>query len=108
VIRVVVALALFAWLGTHLDWKTIGATLATIDPKWAAAALGVLWLGLGVAVYRWHRILVALGSDFHWGETVRVFGGGLFFGLFLPASLGGGVYRLARVGGRALRAPPAR
>jgi uncharacterized membrane protein YbhN (UPF0104 family) len=98
VIRVVIALALFAWLGTHLDWKSIGRTMAAIDPRWAAAALGVLWLGLGIAVYRWHRILVALGSDFHWGETVRVFGGGLFLSLFLPTSIGGDVYRLARVG----------
>jgi uncharacterized membrane protein YbhN (UPF0104 family) len=98
VIRVVVALALFAWLGTHLDWKSIGKTLAAIDPLWAAAAIGVLWLGLGIAVVRWHKILAALGSDFHWGETLRVFGGGLFLSLFLPTSIGGDVYRLARVG----------
>jgi hypothetical protein len=93
-----VALALFAWLGTHLDWKAIGHTMATIDPLWAAAAIGVLWLGLGIAVVRWHTLLKALGSDFHWGETVRVFGGGLFLSLFLPTSIGGDVYRLARVG----------
>src|SRR5215831_19070327 len=54
VIRIVVAIALFAWLGTHLDWKSIGATLAAIDPKWAALALLVLWTGLGIAVVRWH------------------------------------------------------
>ncbi|HKA25440.1 MAG TPA: lysylphosphatidylglycerol synthase transmembrane domain-containing protein [Candidatus Eisenbacteria bacterium] len=98
VIRVLVAVALFAWLGTHLDWKSIGNTLAAIDPKWAALALLVLWTGLGIAVVRWHVLLKALGSDFHWGETVRVFGGGLFLSLFLPTSIGGDVYRLARVG----------
>ena len=98
VLRIVVAIALFAWLGTHLDWKAIARTMSTIDPKWAIAALLVLWAGLGIAVVRWHTILKALGSDFHWGETVRVFGGGLFLSLFLPTSIGGDVYRLARVG----------
>jgi len=34
VIRIVVALALFAWLGTHLDWKAIERTMSTIDQKW--------------------------------------------------------------------------
>jgi uncharacterized membrane protein YbhN (UPF0104 family) len=98
VVRIVVALALFAWLGTHLDWKTIGTTLAGIDPAWGAAALAVLWLGLGIAVVRWHRLLKALGSNLSWGETVRIFGGGLFLSLFLPTSIGGDVYRLARAG----------
>jgi len=97
-IRIVVALALFAWLGTHLDWKTIGATLAAIDPKLAAAGVAVLWLGLGIAVIRWHLLLAALGSDFRWGETTRVLGAGLFLSLFLPTSVGGDIYRLARVG----------
>src|SRR5262245_6463155 len=97
-IRIVVAIALFAWLATHLDWEKIGAMLAAIDPKWAAAAIAVLWLGLGIAVVRWHRLLVALGSNMSWGETLRVFGGGLFLSLFLPTSIGGDIYRLARAG----------
>jgi uncharacterized membrane protein YbhN (UPF0104 family) len=97
-VRLVVAVALIAWLATHLDWKKIGAMLAAIDPKWAAVAIGVLWLGLGIAVVRWHRLLVALGSNLPWGETVRIFGGGLFLSLFLPTSIGGDVYRLARAG----------
>ena len=99
-IRIVVALALFAWLGTHLDWHTIVATLAAIDPKLAAAGVAVLWLGLGIAVVRWHRLLVALGFKMGWPETVRVLGAGLFLSLFLPTSIGGDVYRLARVSRR--------
>ena len=33
VLRIVVAIALFAWLGTHLDWNAIAHTMSTIDTR---------------------------------------------------------------------------
>lgn len=95
-IRIAVALGLFLWLGTRIDWPTLGSTLRAIDPVRAGCGLLVLWAGLAVAAYRWQRILRALGSDMRPLETVRVFGSGLFLSLFLPTTVGGDVYRLAR------------
>ncbi len=95
--RLVVAAALFVWLGTQVDWHALARTFARFDPGLGLLGLGVLWLGLAIAVYRWRRILRALGSRMGAGEIARVFGSGLFLSLFLPTTIGGDVYRLARV-----------
>jgi uncharacterized membrane protein YbhN (UPF0104 family) len=95
-IRLGVAVGLIAWLASRMDWAELGATLAGLDPLHAVAGLAVLWLGLGVAVVRWQRVLAALGSPLRPAETGRIFGAGLFLNLFLPTSIGGDVYRLAR------------
>jgi uncharacterized membrane protein YbhN (UPF0104 family) len=96
--RVAVAAALFIWLATQIDWRALGDTFAQV--RWGLAALGlaVLWSGLAIAVVRWRRILHALGSPLGLGEIIRIFGSGLFLSLFLPTSIGGDVYRLARIG----------
>ena len=95
-IRIAVAVGLCIFLAVQLDWSEIGKTLAQMDPLWAVVGIVVLFSGLGIAVVRWARILRALGSPLDIGSTVRVFGAGLFLNLFLPTSVGGDVYRLAR------------
>lgn len=97
-LRVAVAVALFAWLATQIDWRALGDTFGHARPGWAALGLAVLWAGLVIAVGRWRRLLRALGSPMGAAEVGRIFGSGLFLSLFLPTTIGGDVYRLARVG----------
>jgi hypothetical protein len=96
-LRVGVAAALFAWLGSQIEWEKLKETVARADATLALLGLLVLWLGLAIAVFRWRRVLHALGSSMGTGEIGRVFGSGLFLSLFLPTGIGGDVYRLARV-----------
>lgn len=96
--RIAVAVALFAWLGTQIDWAALGTTFAHARLWLAALGLAVLWLALAIAVLRWRRILRALGSPLGLAEITRVFASGLFLSLFLPTTIGGDVYRLARIG----------
>jgi uncharacterized membrane protein YbhN (UPF0104 family) len=98
-LRMAVAVTLIGWLASRMNWSELGSTLAGLNPLYAIAGLGVLWLGLLVAVVRWQRVLTALGSPLRYSQTGRIFGAGLFLNLFLPTSIGGDVYRLARVQG---------
>jgi uncharacterized membrane protein YbhN (UPF0104 family) len=97
VLRLGVAVGLISWLASRMDWPELGRTLAGLDVRWALLGLIVLWIGLGVAAVRWQRILSALGSPLRMRQTIKIFGAGLFLNLFLPTSIGGDVYRLARV-----------
>ena len=97
IVRLLVVVVLGWWLATRVDWNEFAATYARLRPLEALAGLAVLWGGLVVAVWRWHVVLVALGSPLTTWETARLFASGLFLSLFLPTGIGGDVYRLARV-----------
>lgn len=97
VLRLLVVVVLGVWLAGRVNWQELSATFAQLRPWEAALALAVMWTGMGVAAWRWHRVLRALGAPLTGRETTLLFGAGLFLSLFLPTGVGGDVYRLARV-----------
>lgn len=96
-LRLLVVVALGLWLATRVDWSELGETFARLRPREAVLAVAVLWAGMAVATWRWHRVLQGLGSPLGLAATGLLFGAGLFLSLFLPTGIGGDVYRLARV-----------
>ncbi len=98
-LRLLIVLALLAWIATRVDFAAFGRTLAAADPRFLAAAALAVVAGHASAALRWHRLLRAAGATWRFARTTAVYAAGIFLGLFIPTGVGGDVYRLARVSG---------
>lgn len=92
-VRLAVAAALLVLLARQQDAAVLERILAGADWKLAAAGAAVVLLTVVLSGLRWHRVLEALQSPMPLGAACRATFSGLFVGQFLPASVGGDVYR---------------
>lgn len=99
VLRLLVVAGLLAWIASRVDLAAFARTLAAADARWLAAAGFLVVFAHLIAAWRWHRLLRAAGSTWHFGRSLAVYAAGVFLGLFIPTGVGGDVYRLARVRG---------
>jgi glycosyltransferase 2 family protein len=104
VVKVVVTVGIFWILLSHVDVKSVAATMRAIPfAASAAAALLVLAQPL-IAALRWHFIMRFLGASVRLPQTLRVFWIGQFATTLLPGAMAGDGARMwvmARSGMRA-------
>ncbi|HKI38631.1 MAG TPA: lysylphosphatidylglycerol synthase transmembrane domain-containing protein [Gemmataceae bacterium] len=92
-LRLLGSVALLGWLAWRTDWRQVAEAFATL--RWAlwAAALGVYALAQLVSAVRWGLLARPLGFHRPAWQYVGFYFIGMFFGLFLPTSVGGDVVR---------------
>lgn len=93
--RVVLGVALLAWVFRQVHWKELLERLAHAEHRWLVAALLVNSAGNILGAWRWRLLLAAVGRRV---SGVYLFGSyfvGLFFNNFLPSNVGGDVVRAA-------------
>ncbi len=91
--KVLVSVALFAWLFRRLQWSEIGPVLGHADPRWIVVAALLLVGSHLLASYQWGRLLGAAGIELPFWKVVSYYFVGLFFNNFLPANVGGDLAR---------------
>lgn len=92
--RVLVSVALLAFLLHTLDVAAIQAAIARV-PWWAlGAALAILLAQILVLSWRWRVITTYIGGDLSFRDALRLTFVGLFFSQTLPTSIGGDAMRI--------------
>jgi uncharacterized protein (TIRG00374 family) len=97
----VLALAALLWL---VDLAELGQLLASIHPGWAAAVVIFCTLDRVVMSWKWTLLLRAGGVRAGFGQALKTYYVGNFFGSFLPSTVGADVlraWRLSALEGRA-------
>ena len=92
--KVVISVALFAWLFHRVQWSNIVVTIERARPEWLAAAFGLLVLSNLFGAYQWNRLMRAVGIQLPFWKVCAYYHVGLFFNNFLPANVGGDLARI--------------
>ena len=92
-LKLLVSVALLAWLVHSADWSKIGHTFSQLRPGlWLAAV--VLYIATQfVSAVRWRLLAGPLGFHKSMKEYTAFYFIGMYFNLFLPTSVGGDVVR---------------
>jgi glycosyltransferase 2 family protein len=93
VLKVVVSVALIAYLLWRVDTTAVAATLRTANVPLVIAALLIYFGALGFGLLKWRVLVRAQGEDVRLADLAAFTFTGLFFGNFLPTTLGGDVVR---------------
>jgi uncharacterized membrane protein YbhN (UPF0104 family) len=96
-LRVLLVIGLLYWIFQKVDFVEFAHTVRNADARFLALAAVAIVCSQFTAAWRWFRLLRAAGSTWSWGQSLAVYGAGLFLGLFIPTGVGGDVYRVARV-----------
>lgn len=95
-IKLGVSVALVAILAYAVDWSSMPARLARIEP-WAAALAFVAYAAqLFISAWKWQWSMIIHGLRERFGFVSRVYLIGFFLNNFLPSSIGGDAYRVYR------------
>ena len=91
--RLILSVALLAWLFNQVNWKDIISAIKQADalPLWGAFFITVLIQF--VVLLRWIVFMKALNLEAPFGKVCRYYFIGLFCNLFLPSSIGGDVIK---------------
>lgn len=93
-IKLVVSIALLAFLFSRIDVARLWASARRASPPWLLAAMAVYLVNVIASTWRWHLLLDA--QDVHVGRR-SLFGSflvALYFNNFLPSNIGGDVIRI--------------
>lgn len=97
-LKVLVSLALLAVLLARQPLEEIRAALAAPRWPWLLAALAVYGVSAVAGAWPWAWLLRGAGSATGLARLVRLYLIGLFFNNFLPANVGGDVYKVIDLG----------
>ena len=94
-LRLLLGLALIAWLARSIGLESIRSALTPIreHPAWIGAALALTFAALFAGVVRWHVLLRAMDLPTPFARTFRGFFIGQFFNAFLFGACGGDLAR---------------
>lgn len=94
VAKIAVSVGLLALLATRVDMGALGDRIVHADRPTLLLA-GVIFLASNfVGALQWRTLLRAAGVEVAFGRVLAYYFQGLFFGLFLPASVGADVSRV--------------
>ncbi|HTY08988.1 MAG TPA: lysylphosphatidylglycerol synthase transmembrane domain-containing protein [Candidatus Edwardsbacteria bacterium] len=92
-LRIAISLALIAWILYKVDRRQLMGTIRAIDPWLALLAVAAYVVVNGLCAWRWQVLLRARGVETGFWPLQRYFLNGLFFGNFLPTTVGGDLMR---------------
>jgi glycosyltransferase 2 family protein len=91
--KLVVSAALLVWIIGKLDTAAIAKTLAGASPALLVAGLALETLSIGLASWRWQRILAIQGLPLPFSRALRLVYVAQFINQALPANIGGDMFR---------------
>jgi uncharacterized protein (TIRG00374 family) len=94
-LKVAFSVALIAFLLWRIPLARVAVALASADPRWLAAAAGVMLLSNLLGSYQWWRLLRVADIRIPLWKACTYYHIGLFFNNFLPANIGGDIARVA-------------
>ncbi len=94
-IKAAVSVGLLAVLFAQMDVSAIVARVRHIDVRWAAMALAMYAVMIGLSAWRWQVLLRVIGVDAPFGALTNSWLVATFFNNFLPSNIGGDVVRIA-------------
>lgn len=95
VAKVVLSVGLFGFLFQRVKWTEVKATFANTRTEWMIAAFGVMLLSNIMGSYQWSRLLRVVKIRIPFWKVCAYYHVGLFFNNFLPANIGGDLFRIA-------------
>jgi uncharacterized protein (TIRG00374 family) len=93
--KVLFSLALMALLMSRIPLDRIVETLRLADPRWLAAAAGLLFASHVLGSFQWDRLLQVVDIRIPFWKVLAYYHVGLFFNNFLPANIGGDLARIS-------------
>jgi uncharacterized protein (TIRG00374 family) len=93
VLRIVVSLGLIYWILRGVDRRELAESLKSIDYWYLTAALVAYLMVNALCTWRWQILLAARSIRSGYWKLFRYFLNGLFFGNFLPTTVGGDLAR---------------
>jgi glycosyltransferase 2 family protein len=95
--RLILTAAMLAWILSEVDLQSVGGVLAHANLAWLILGVAVNLLSVGLASWRWQRILAGLGVVKRLPQVLRLVLVGAFFNMFLPSSVGGDVMKMVLI-----------
>ncbi len=96
-LRLILTAAMLAWILSEVDLQSVGGVLAGATPTWLGIGVVVNLLSVGLASWRWQRILAGLGVAKRLPQVLRLVLVGAFFNMFLPSSVGGDLMKMVLI-----------
>ncbi|MBI4727192.1 flippase-like domain-containing protein [candidate division TA06 bacterium] len=93
VLRIVISLGLIGWILLKVDRRELAESLKNIEYWYLTAALAAYLMVNALCTWRWQILLAARGIRSGYWRLFRYFLNGLFFGNFLPTTVGGDLAR---------------
>jgi hypothetical protein len=92
-LRIAISLGLIAWILMNVDRTQLLESMRTIDPGFLLLAQAAYFVVNGICAWRWQVLLAGRGVAVGYPRLLRYFLNGLFFGNFLPTTVGGDLMR---------------
>lgn len=92
-LRVAISLGLIAWILKSVDLPQLWSTLQGLNFWYLLLSQLFSFMVNAVCVWRWQVLLAGRGVMVGYGRLLRYFLNGLFFGNFLPTTVGGDLMR---------------
>lgn len=93
-IKVLISVALMAFLFARVPFHDVRLTLAAADARWLIAAGALLFASNLLGSYQWGALLDAVEIRLPFWKVCAYYHVGLFFNNFLPANIGGDIARV--------------
>ncbi len=103
ILKIVVSLALLAFIFSSIKMDVFVAVVRQANPWWLLLALGMMLLGVVIRAYRWQILLDAIGVPVPLGELTQIYFIGFLFNNLLPSGLGGDAIRMVELSRHAER-----
>jgi uncharacterized protein (TIRG00374 family) len=92
-LKVLISLGLVYWLVQKLDWTFVIAELQNIKPGYIVLFVILQLTAMGLSAKKWQVIAKFQGIHFTVWEGFKTYLTGTFINNFLPATIGGDIYR---------------
>jgi len=92
-LRIVISLGLIAWILMKVDKKQLLESFRSLNPWLLLASVVAYFAVNAICNWRWQLLLSARGIKSGYWKLLRYFLNGLFFGNFLPTTVGGDLAR---------------
>lgn len=93
-VRILISLAILAYLGFKVDWATLWQHVLGMDRLWLAGAFACFGPMLGLCAWRWQILLRVQGIFIPWWQSLQLGLVGHFFNSFLLGITGGDVVKI--------------
>lgn len=93
-LKICISLVLIILIISRLDWPEFVKNVQAIDIRLYVFAVALSFLEISVRAVRWQQLLKAKDMHITFAKALSFMLVGMFFGLFLPTSLGGDIAKM--------------